>query len=78
MKKYIFLACYSENVWQNFIDLEGASSTGLAVVEWKNPKDAFAELRKTERFEYLWHSWDQENYICYELIDGEMIQFTLG
>ncbi len=78
MKKYIFLACYAEDVEHNFIDLERASSTGIAIVEWENPEDAFQQLRKLERFEHLGYSWDKENYICYELVDGKMTQFTLG
>jgi len=49
----------------------------MGIVEWKNPKDAFENLRKKENFEYIGNSWDYENYICYELVDWKMKEFNL-
>lgn len=73
MKKYIFLS-YFEDKFEN---LYSSSTNGLAIIEWKNPKDAFERLRKTEDFEHIGHSWDPENYICYELVDWVMTEFNL-
>lgn len=73
MKKYIFLSYYEES----FEDLNNSSANGLSIIEWENPKDAFKNLRKAEEFEHIGHSWDPENYICYELVDWKMTEFNL-
>jgi len=73
MKKYIFLTYFDEK----FENLDKSSTSGLTIMEWKSPEDAFERLRKTEEFEHLGYSWDPENYICYELVDWKITEFNI-
>lgn len=70
MKKYIFLQKYME-VEKN---LEDASF--LDIIEWKDSKDAFKNLRK--KYDYLNHSWDPELYICLELATWKPEYLTIS
>jgi hypothetical protein len=73
MKKYIFLSYFAEK----FENLDKSSTSGLTIIEWENPQNAFKNLRKSEEFEHIGHSWDTENYICYELVDWKMTEFNI-
>lgn len=72
MKSYIFLQTFWE---YNNEDEMLEQSNFLWIVSWENEKEAFKNLRK--QFDYLWCSWDEENYICFELISDKYKTFTL-
>lgn len=73
MKTYIFLQSYEEDFEHNDEDLENTNF--LWIVWWETPKEAFKNLRKQK--DYLWCSWDEENYICFELASDKPNYFTL-
>lgn len=43
--------------------------------KFSNPKTILKYLKN--QFDYLWHSWDEENYICFELVSDKYKTFTL-
>ena len=69
MNKYIFL--YKENEWLNNWEF----SSVVDVVEWKDEDNAFENLKI--KHDYIWHSWDYENYSCYELKDWKEKEFNI-
>jgi len=47
----------------------------LDIIEWENPENAFLNLKI--KYDYLWHSWDPELYICIEISSKEPKYFDL-
>ncbi len=72
MKSYIFLQTFWE---YNDEDEMLEQSNFLWITSWENEKEAFENLKN--QFDYLWHSWDEENYVCFELVNDKYKIFTL-
>jgi hypothetical protein len=70
MKKYLFLTTYDE---EYFDDVDGTS--WVAIVEAENKEKAFKKL--IDESEYIWYSWDLEQYICYELASSKAKLFRI-
>jgi len=74
MKKYIFLTHYDDE----FYELENSWATVVWIVNWKNQRDAFKNLKRKEKIDYIGETWDYENYFCYELTDWKRSEFRLN